>query len=326
MLKIYKEGFFDNTYNYDALILQKVANCNPYKTAKGLRAGYPTSNRKNIMKLLMENEISFVVINNNVEEEKYSALNNKYNDFVQLFKKREAEAIKTPTPKEVLNSIINKKDPYTDKELTGLDGKTITQLESMLKFLTESSVSNYLNYKTGVWNYNEQQLLLELHKEDLSINEISKQLNRTAADINNMLVKLGAKQKCVVVKPEPTYNNPSNTYNKTKSGYYYRPSVKIGDTVTILNIDTNEEFTKTIIQSIIKYKPLWVFDRGISSNKSKGYEIEEISKADPNKNEISNTGALAKAILGKKENDTFTYTVENKKFRGKILKIKSKNN
>ena len=311
MLKIFKEGYYENTYDYDAYILQKIIGGLVIKTAKGPRLGYLTKNRNDIIKQLIENQISFVVMNNNITEEQYTALNDNYETMLKSLINKEIELNKTLTPKEILISIIDGKDPYSSTSINGLGEKTISKLQEILSFLSKSNVSNYVQYITEPWGFDEQKLLLELHNNNVSVDEISKQFNRSPSDINTMLIKLGAKQK--------QYPNPP-TYNKPKPTYYNSKVVEIGDTVTILNLNTDEEITKTIIQSIIQYKPKWLFDRS-GKPKELGYETKEISRADLSKGEISHTSPLAQAILGKKENDLFSFTVENKTIKGKILKV-----
>lgn len=72
-------------------------------------------------------------------------------------------------------------------------------------------------------------------------------------------------------------------------------TVSFGSTVTIEYLDDNEKETYTIVGS---------------------------SEVDPLDNKISNESPLAKAIMGKKENDKATVVVESGNYDVKILKVK----
>ena len=323
MLKITKEGLFDNTYNNDALILQHLTKYKAIKVNNEFRTGYPTTSRAAILSLLREKEVSYVVYNKNVIEDKYNAPNNKYNYYLQIVNK---PTTPTRTLAEVINAIKNCIDPYTGENIYGLDTKTINQLEEMFKNLTQTTKTEpkenvkpvepspqTTNPKTVWWTYDEQKLLLELYKNDVPIIEIANRLHKLVPDIETMLIKLGAKQKRTTL---PTAQKP-----KTIS----KIVVEVGDTVVYINLETNEEFTKTIIQGEVTYKPVWGYDH--DKHRPKYVEVR-IPRADPNKNEIDDAIPLAKAMLDKKINDIFYFKMPDKKtIKCKIVKvIKNKNN
>ncbi len=98
--------------------------------------------------------------------------------------------------------------------------------------------------------------------------------------------------------------------------------VKLYDNVLIQLDGVNERIY--IGENYLDWHPVWTSKRG--SGKRTAYKSETILGGDPTKGFVSSQAPLAKAILGKPEGTTFTYTVNGARINGVILKITSTKN
>ena len=117
------------------------------------------------------------------------------------------------------------------------------------------------------------------------------------------------------------WNNLHN--NKHKSSYtqdVFLESIKAGDSVVILNESNNKTWEIKIVKSQLSYTPQ--LGSGFFKNSIKyKTEIKEFSNI--YENEISENAPIAKALIGKKKNDLFTYTCpDGESISGRIIEIK----
>jgi transcription elongation GreA/GreB family factor len=96
--------------------------------------------------------------------------------------------------------------------------------------------------------------------------------------------------------------------------------VNVGDTVIIYNNDNEKIWELKIISSQISYTPQ--LGSGFLKN-SIQYKAEVKEFSNIENNEISENAPIAKALLGKKKKETFSYTCpDGEKIFGTILDIK----
>ena len=109
---------------------------------------------------------------------------------------------------------------------------------------------------------------------------------------------------------QPTYSNSNDIFLE---------KIYAGDTVTIFNEDNNKVWKIKIVKANISYEP--TLGSGIFKN-SIYYKQNTTEFSDIENNEVSENAPIAQALLGKKENDFFSYsTPEGKIISGKILKV-----
>ena len=120
------------------------------------------------------------------------------------------------------------------------------------------------------------------------------------------------------IKKNHTHTS-SNKNTTTCEQKVFQKKISVGDVVTIINKENNKSWKIKIVKANISYKPTL----GSGSYKNSIYyktNVEEFSNLE--NSEISEKAPIAKALLGKKENDSFSYnTPDGETVSGKIIKI-----
>lgn len=132
--------------------------------------------------------------------------------------------------------------------------------------------------------------------------------------------------KSNAIKIHDILKNEWNMFLNNEHKPYYTPNkfihkrVEPGDSVVILNEDDNKTLEIRIVKSQLSYTPQLGSGSLKNSIKYKT-EIKEFSNID--KNEISENAPIAKALIGKKKNDLFSYACpDGQIISGKIIQIK----
>ena len=109
-IEIKKQGVFYNVYDKDAYIIMYLTN---YKITNG-RIGFPSNAIDKIKDILNNNKINYIIIDEDIIEEKNFNNKNRYNKYLKLGIK-EYEIIRD---KESLLKSINKLSPDKIKEIS----------------------------------------------------------------------------------------------------------------------------------------------------------------------------------------------------------------
>ena len=94
--------------------------------------------------------------------------------------------------------------------------------------------------------------------------------------------------------------------------------IEIGDTVKILSYNDNQVYTYTIKPTVLIPRPVWT---GSHEGKRDNYVEEYVTTANVHDNEIGSHTPLAKAILGRRVGDVYSFIVDQNKNSGKILDV-----